>query len=335
MDKAILISHSSRDEDFIVKLRQAMEAHGLYNWVDSRDLRGGVDLTVKIQAEIEKSRAFIVVLSADAFNSAWVAEETRYASKIKENRQENYPMIALLREGIELGALKWIFSREPIAIRVKNSPGGISEAMPHILAALGEKPSGDPKSAKNIPSEPAEELVLELKFPYIMEKDGKHRAVARSELTYISAKHSDAPLKCLRAFLFTSPLGPIEINELRWYLERYYLWPTGMFKTRAENVEKKLPEWGQELYHEVMSKVICDNIVSAWKKISPQAERRFSVFVDSRLSKGSSPEKQNEADEATALLLGLPWELLHDGHDYLFHGARSVRAVPRSPEHHL
>jgi len=332
MDKAILISHSSRDEDFIVKLRQAMEAHGLYNWVDSRDLRGGVDLTVKIQAEIEKSRAFIVVLSADAFNSAWVAEETRYASKIKESRKENYPMIALLREGIELGALKWIFSGEPIAIRVKNGPTGISEAMPHILAALGEKPSGDPKSS---PSEPAEELLLELKFPYIMEKDGKHRAVARSELTYIPAKQSDAPVKCLRAFLFTSPLGPIEINELRWYLERYYLWPTGMFKTRAENVEKKLPEWGRELYHEVMPKGICDNIVSEWRKISVQAGRRFSIFVDSQLSKGTSREKQNEADEASALLLGLPWELLHDGHDYLFHGAKSVRAVHRSIEDNL
>ncbi|MDM8522494.1 toll/interleukin-1 receptor domain-containing protein [Desulfococcaceae bacterium HSG8] len=332
MNKAILISHSSRDDNFVAELCKAMEAYGLFSWMDSSDLRGGGELTVKIHAAIEKARAFIVVISPDAFNSAWVAEETRHAALIKERRKQNFPVIALLREGIELGALKWIFSKEPVAIRLKDGKKGIHDAMPHILAALGERVQSGHQLEKTGLMEPLEELVMELKFPHIMEKDGKRRAMARAELTYIPAGSGSQQVKCRQAFLFTAPLGPLEVEELRWYLERYYLWPTGVFRTRAENIEKKLPEWGQELYLEVMPKDICDNVISAWKKIDIHAERRFSVFVDSQLIKGASKEKQYEAEEATALLLGLPWELMHDGKSYLFQGARSVRSRHRLPE---
>jgi hypothetical protein len=331
MSKAILISHSSRDDKFVSDLCKAMEARGLYNWMDSHDLRGGSDLTVKIHTEIERARAFIVIISPDAFNSAWVAEETRYASQVKETRQDDYPIIALLREGIELGALKWVFSKEPVAIRIKNGPRGIEEALPHIMAALGERAAGEHDLIRPVHTEPVEELVLELKSPYIKGKDGKRRASAWAELTYIPLNPREPRVKCRRTYIFTSPLGPIEIGELRWYLERYYLWPTGIFKTRAENVEKKLPEWGQELYRAVMQEDMCDEIITAWKVIDSRAERRLSVYAEPRLGEGESRKKQEEAEEAAALLTGLPWELLHDGKSYLFPGARSIRAKLRLP----
>ncbi|OQY54585.1 MAG: hypothetical protein B6245_21010 [Desulfobacteraceae bacterium 4572_88] len=325
MSRSIVISHSSRDKLFIVDLCEAMEAQGLFSWIDSHDLRGGSELTLKIHSEIEKARAFIVIISPDAFNSAWVAEETRYAAKVKESRQDNYPIIALLREGVELGALKWIFSREPVAIRVKDGPKGIYDAIPHILSAMGERPVADPRQQSQIPPEPVEELVLELKSPHMREKEGKRRASGRAKLTYIPSQFGEPRIKCQRIFLFISPLGPIEIEELRWYLERYYLWSTGVFRTRAENVEKKLPEWGQEFYRDVIPENSCGNIISAWQNIDPIAERRFSIFVDF-----DSSEDDDEAGEAANLLTGLPWELIHDGNDYLFQGARSVRSQRRS-----
>jgi len=329
MDKAILISHSSRDDEFVAKLCQVMEAHGLYNWIDSHDLRGGTDLTLKIQEQIEKAKAFIVVLSSDAFNSAWVAEETRYALQVRAERPESYPIVALLREGVELGALKWIFSKTPIAIRLKNNLDDIYRVMPHILVALGESL---PNPGEDTPQTgPVEELVLELNFPYIMKKEGRRCAVARAELTYVPSKSGEPLVKCTQAFLFVAPLGPIEIEELRWYLERYYLWPTGAFKTRVENVEKKLPEWGYELYRGIIPEAICGHVLSAWRSLDAHTERRFTVFVDAQLSKDCSKEKQNEADEAASLLLGLPWELIHDGKGYLFQGARSIRARRKLP----
>lgn len=327
MNKAIVISHSSRDDEFVSNLCLAMESQGLFNWVDSSDLRGGTELTAKIHESIEKSRAFIVVISPDAFNSAWVAEETRFASSVKEDR-ENYPIIALLREGVELGALKWIFSKEPVAIRVKSDLPGIRSAMPQILAALGEQ-FDDHRHTKAIQAEPLEELVLNLKAPHIIEKSGKRRAAGRANLTYIPAK-SDAPhVKSSRVFLFTSPLGLFEIEELRWYLERYYLWPTGIFKTRAENIEKKLPEWGQELYREIMPETACRNIVDAWESIDMHAERRFTIFVD--VPSETGVKEPDETEEAAALLLGIPWELIHNGESYLFQGSRSVRTRRQLP----
>ncbi|RLC12715.1 MAG: hypothetical protein DRI57_17415 [Deltaproteobacteria bacterium] len=329
MNKAIVISHSSRDDEFVSRLCQAMESQGLYNWVDSSDLRGGNDLTPQIHETIKKSRAFIVVISPDAFNSAWVAEETQYASHIKKSGRESYPIIALLREGVELGALKWIFSKEPVAIRVKSDMTGIRAAMPHILSALGERFTDDPRQTKTDQTEPLEELVLELRSPHIGRKDGKRRPAAEAELSYIPTTLGEQRIKCLKSFLFTSPLGPFEIEELRWYLERYYLWPTGKFRTRAENVEKKLPEWGQGLYREVMPESSCRNIIDVWHSIDTLAECHFTIFVDIPPTNNGLKQEQDETEEAAALLMGLPWELIHDGENYLFQGANSVRARRR------
>ncbi len=38
---------------------------------------------------------------------------------------------------------------------------------------------------------------------------------------------------------------PIEAEELRWYLEKYCLWPIGqVYEERAAKVEGLLPVWG-------------------------------------------------------------------------------------------
>jgi len=329
MKNSIFISHSSRDTDFVIELRRAMEAKGLYNFIDSRELRGSNELAQKIHTAIEDARAFIVIISADAFNSAWVAEETRYASQIKEKIQGNYPIISLLREGIELGALKWIFTKKPVAIRVKDGADGIRSALPHILAALGTGISDEPESVKSVHTEPVEELWLELKYPFIEEKKGERRAGATAELIYIPSGEKPY-IESLEPFLFTAPLGTAEIDELRWYLEQYYLWPSGTLKTRAQKVESKLPEWGYELWNS-MQKDICRNVMEAWREINAPVECRFTVFVDSQLVKGSSRKKQKEANEASALLLGLPWELLRDRKGYLFQGAKSVMTQRQLP----
>lgn len=63
--------------------------------------------------------------------------------------------------------------------------------------------------------------------------------------------------------------------------------------------------------------------LQAWKT-SP-ADRRFTIKVDKQLIAGTPQDKQSEANEAATLLLGLPWELIHDEKGYLFQGARPVR----------
>lgn len=77
----------------------------------------------------------------------------------------------------------------------------------------------------------------------IEEKDGIRRATATAVLTYNPADNSrDITSK---RYHFTAPLGAVESGEIRWYIEKYYQWPTGVFKTRTEKTEMALPEWGK------------------------------------------------------------------------------------------
>jgi tetratricopeptide (TPR) repeat protein len=55
-------------------------------------------------------------------------------------------------------------------------------------------------------------------------------------------------------------------------------------------------------------------------------------LVDPIPDKKNNPGKQIEAKEAAALLMGLPWELLHDGKSYLFQGAGPVGVRRQFPE---
>jgi hypothetical protein len=70
--------------------------------------------------------------------------------------------------------------------------------------------------------------------------------------------------------------------------------------------------------------------LEAWKR-ADGADRRFTVLVDPDVPEGESEARQQEAREAATLLLALPWELVHDGGGYLFHGARPVRVRRRLP----
>ncbi len=330
MPNAIFISHSSRDTDFVENLRQALDAKGFYHLVDSRELRGRDTPLQTIYQAIETARAFIVVVSPDAFNSAWVAEETRYASQVKERRRNGFAMIPLLREGVEMGALKWLFSRKATAIRVLQGGAGIRRAMPQILAALGEREPADPGACLPAPGSPREELLLEVRFPSLQGGGGAVRAVGTAELTYISA--AGGPREASREpFLFTSPMDPEEMAELTWYLEQYCRWPTAAFKARAKGVEERIPDWGRALFRNAMPEDSCARVLEAWRGAERAPERRFTVTVDPGSGRGGPGGGRAKAGRAALLLLSLPWELVHDGDGYLFRGARPVR-TQRHPD---
>jgi tetratricopeptide (TPR) repeat protein len=329
----IFISHSSKDDGLVKALQKSLEIQGFETWVDSWKLAGGDQLEPKIKQAIEQARAFILVLSLNAINSPWIQKEVKYALEVKK-RSKDYKVIPLLLEGVEPAALNLYFEKEPVGIKIQLGSGGIAEAMPQILAALGERLPDDIQPMLSPQAEPLEELLLELTDPCIVEKDGTRRARATASLTYIPGKKGKREVKSKDRFLFTAPLGPIESEELSWYLERYYTWPTGVFKQRAKKVEKQLPEWGKAIYDAVLNDESVRNVLTAWEGAKAKTGRRFTVFVDSRMVKGTRKKNQAEANEAATLLLGLPWELLHDKKGYLFLGARPVQVRRRLPNTH-
>ena len=248
----VFISHASSDDAFVRDLRQALEALNIPVWVDSRNLRGGNALAPAIAEAIAQARHVLVVLSPQTINSTWVRREVRQALAVQQQRQaEGYRVIPLLLPGIETTALEHWFDAQPLAVPIRLTVAGLQEVLPAILAALGARLPDDPQLIAAVVAAPVADLLLELRDPQIRLVEGTRQVSATAALTYTPADPTMRPVES-RRFTLTAPLGPIEMDELRWYLERFYIWPTGVFRDRATHIEKQLPQWGAQLYGAVV-----------------------------------------------------------------------------------
>jgi tetratricopeptide (TPR) repeat protein len=333
----IFISHASKDDPFVKELRLALEGHGLPVWVDSRNLRGGSKLAPEISEAIKTARQIIVVLSPNTVNSPWVRKEIQQALAVEqEKKAEGYRVIPLLLPGIEPSALALWFDEEPVGVRVELKTGALSEALPQILAALGERLPDDSPPVPEAPKRPVAELKLKLKHASLEEVGpGKWRVRATAQLGYAPPADTN-PSADSSEFRFTAPLGPIEADELRWYLEDFLIWPHGLAKERAARIEAELPAWGRQLYDAATAAQSAHKLLAEWRQTADadEIERRFSVFVDSRAFDDSSAEEQAAAHEAASALLALPWELMHDEEGFLFQGKNPVRVRRCLPKDH-
>lgn len=128
----------------------------------------------------------------------------------------------------------------------------------------------------------------------------------------ISARPPDAPsdsavpitLRCealklqLEGEMFSYPLAKQERDDLRWYLEEYWRWPFAGFALRGSSVEQLLPVLGQRLYQAVFEQGAASDIIRQWRAERSGAHQISIVTTD-------------------AGFLSLPWELLHDGQEFL------------------
>jgi len=85
------------------------------------------------------------------------------------------------------------------------------------------------------------------------------------------------------------------------------------------------------LHKAAMPPGLTKNVMSAWARIDAHAGRRFTVQVDTALIADAPEAEVLAAKEVATTLLGLPWELLHDGKAFLFQGAKPTRVRRRLP----
>lgn len=133
----IFISHSSKNDGFVKKLRQTLELFGELSWVDSRELRGGDRLNSVIQENIRNAKYILIVVSLDALNSEWVQDELAFALKEEKKRSDGFKVISVILPGVQLGILRGFFPKDFLHIFLEDKLTGFSEAMPKISAALG------------------------------------------------------------------------------------------------------------------------------------------------------------------------------------------------------
>jgi tetratricopeptide (TPR) repeat protein len=140
----------------------------------------------------------------------------------------------------------------------------------------------------------------------------------------ITARPSDASsdtaapvtLRCealkvqLEGGMFSSPLTKQERDDLRWYLEDYWRWPFAGFALRGSSVEQMLPVLGQRLYQAVFGRGTARDLLRQWRAEGSGAHQISIVTTD-------------------AGFLSLPWELLHDGQDYLALRANAPVSIVR------
>ena len=235
------------------ELRAALADHGQAGWIDSRELRGGDPLWSEIEQAIEAASAYAVVVSTDALQSKWVGKELRYALGLRDKRgKENFPVIPLSLNGTKLGVLEEFFGEEPVYIPVSSDAGGVDAAMNDILVAMRIRLPADVAPIPQPKAEPLEELVLELTDLKFYEQYGVRRASARARLVYEPATQGMPNVVSEASWRFVAPIGPIEAEELRWYLEKYAIWPSHYFADRARKVEKNLVAWGKLLHDAAM-----------------------------------------------------------------------------------
>lgn len=326
------VSHSSHDDAFVRELQQSLGDLGRVIWIDSRQLRGGDPLWMEIERAIEESSAYAVVVSTDALQSKWIGKELRHALAIQKRRgKAKFPVIPLSLNGTKLGVLEEFFGEEPAYITVSGGAGGVEMSTNAILVAMGIRFPSDAPSAPGPKAESLEELVLELTDLKFQEQDGKRSASARARLVYQPAKFGQREIASEQIWRLVAPIGLIEGGELSWYLEKYAIWPSHYFRDRARKIEASLVNWGRLLHEAAMPVAHTSNVMEAWAHADVHTGRRFSIHVDAALEAGAPPAEVATAREAATLLLGLPWELLHDGDGYLFQGAKPTRVRRRLP----
>jgi tetratricopeptide (TPR) repeat protein len=330
--RKIYISHSICDDTIVRDLRMALAKHGDLDWIATRELRGVEPLWLEVQHTIEESSAYAVVVSPAAFQSMWVGKELRHALKIRDERgNDQFPVILLSLDGTKLGVLEEFFDEQPIYIPLSSGASGIEAAINSILVALGRRDPVDVLARPQPQAEPLEELVLELSDLKVQDCDGVRRATARARLIYEAATPGLPSVNSDQSWRLIAPLGPIEMDELCWYLEQYTVWPSPYVQSRARQVEENLVRWGQLLHAVAMPESYTANVISAWGKTADQAGSRISIYVDDSLEAGSSEADITNAREASRILLGLPWELLHDGNSFLFQASNPTCVRRRLP----
>ncbi|MCL4251296.1 MAG: tetratricopeptide repeat protein [Anaerolineae bacterium] len=105
---------------------------------------------------------------------------------------------------------------------------------------------------------------------------------------------------------FTPPLDDAVLKEIRWYLEDYSGWPTEVDRLRADRIEQKLEEWGNDLRTAAIQ--------------GEDGARLWQQFVDD-----PDPDKLLTIDATDPRALRLPWELLADKSGHIFARRIGVR----------
>lgn len=319
--RRVFLSHSSRDTAEVEALRAALDGRGIACFLDALDLKAGDGLSATLKDRVQEARAFVVVLSPAAVSSTWVRQEIEWALAAEDLATETrgrFRFLPVFPGGITHGFLDWLGRPEVLGIDANGR--ALADVASEIAQALGVLPVDARPRPAAAPLAPIAELTLDfhdLSFELRYERE---RVRGRVRVEY---QPPSGPRGAAVTHDFESPLGPLDLGELRWYVETWPGWSFGKERLRrATEVEEALPRWGRALFDASLARAHAP--VADFERGT--GERRIVVQVpapadveDTTIDEADRA-RRIAANSAAARLLALPWELLRGPRGFLFEG---------------
>jgi hypothetical protein len=131
------ISHSSADARLVAALRTHASGLGIGIYLAEHDLHPGRHLSRKVQQEIERSHAVVVLLTHAAANSAYVQQEIGYALRCRKE------VIPLVERGLPNEKLAMLQGLEHIELDPSNPDAAFERARMYLEQLKDRKDSVD------------------------------------------------------------------------------------------------------------------------------------------------------------------------------------------------
>jgi hypothetical protein len=103
----VFLSHSDRDREFVIKLVNELQKHGIPVWYSRTNIPGAQQWHDEIGAALKRCDWFILVLSPNSVDSIWVKRELLFA--LKEDRFKDR-ILPLLYKPCDYELLSWTLS---------------------------------------------------------------------------------------------------------------------------------------------------------------------------------------------------------------------------------
>ncbi len=96
------LSYGPADGDWAIRLKTALEAHGLNIWVDREQIRPGNSIVADLEAGLEMCKSCVLVVSPDGIRSQWVSEEYHRAVTLAKQKDRPLQVIPVILGKAEL-----------------------------------------------------------------------------------------------------------------------------------------------------------------------------------------------------------------------------------------
>lgn len=115
-DSYYFISYSSRDYNFVSRIRDAIEMTGIKCWMAPRDIPHGTNYAHIIEVAIKNAQQFVIILSSNSIWSVWVEKELQRAIHHFQHESATKILAVWLDKQLELDNTPMAYPIEGIQI---------------------------------------------------------------------------------------------------------------------------------------------------------------------------------------------------------------------------